>query len=159
MADVAISRALHVLAVVIWIGGVATITTIALPAVRGGELGANWLQAFEAIERRFAWQARVAVIVVGLTGFYMTTRLNLWDRFCSAQFWWMHAMAGLWLLFAVILFVLEPFVAGSRLRKWAQTAPQESFRWMQWGHWVLLALAVIVIFGAVAGSQGGWSAF
>ena len=74
MDDVAVARALHVLAIVIWIGGVAMVTTIVLPAVRRGDLGATGLQAFEAIERRFAWHARAAIIVVGLTGFYMTAR-------------------------------------------------------------------------------------
>jgi uncharacterized membrane protein len=60
MNDVVIARALHVLAVVIWIGGVAMATTVALPAVRRGDLGADRLRAFQAIERRFVWQARSA---------------------------------------------------------------------------------------------------
>ena len=34
MTDVIIARALHVLAVVIWIGGVSMATTVALPASR-----------------------------------------------------------------------------------------------------------------------------
>jgi uncharacterized membrane protein YgdD (TMEM256/DUF423 family) len=33
----------------------------------------------------------------------MTWRLDLWDRFQTATFWWMHAMVCLWLLFAFIL--------------------------------------------------------
>jgi uncharacterized membrane protein len=71
MNDVIAARALHVLAVVIWIGGVSMATTVALPAVRRGVLGQNRLQAFQAIEHRFVWQARTAIILVGLTGFYM----------------------------------------------------------------------------------------
>jgi uncharacterized membrane protein len=96
--DIAVARTLHVLAVVIWIGGVSMATTVALPAVRRGELGENRLQAFKAIEHRFVWQARSAIAIVGLTGLYMTWRLGLWDRFRSAGFWWMHAMVCLWLL-------------------------------------------------------------
>ena len=91
MDDVVIARALHVLFVVIWIGGVSMATTVVLPAVRRGDLGADWLQAFQAIEHRFAWQARTAIVVVGLTGVYMIWRLDRWDRFRSASFWWMHA--------------------------------------------------------------------
>ena len=103
--DVVIARALHVLFVVIWIGGVSMATSVVLPAVRRGDLGENRLAAFQAIERRFAWQARTAIVVVGLTGFYMVWRLDLWDRFRTASFWWMHAMVCLWLLFAFILFI------------------------------------------------------
>jgi uncharacterized membrane protein len=84
MDGVVIARALHVLGVVIWIGGVAMVTTVALPAVRRGDIGADRLRAFQAIEHRFVWQARMAVIIVGLTGFYMAARLNLWGRFQSA---------------------------------------------------------------------------
>src|SRR5271154_1042394 len=105
MDDVAAARALHVLAVVIWIGGGAMGTTVVLPAVRRGDIG---LQAFEAIERRFGWHARIASVIVALTGFYMTDRLDLWDRFRSGEFWWMHAMVCLWLLFPLVLFVAEP---------------------------------------------------
>jgi uncharacterized membrane protein len=158
MDDVVIARALHVLGVVIWIGGVSMVTTVALPAIRRGDLGGDWLRALDAIEHRFAWQARIAVVIVGLTGFYMAARLDVWDRFQSAQFWWMHAMVCLWLLFTVVLFVAEPFVITRHFRRWATSAPQVAFRWLHRTHWVLLALSLITIFGAVAGSQG-WSIF
>jgi hypothetical protein len=100
MDDVAIARALHVLGVVIWIGGVAMVTMMLLPAIRRGDLGPNRLQVFEAIERRFAWHARIATIIVGATGFYMTQRLGLWDRFRSGGFWWMHAMVRMAAVYA-----------------------------------------------------------
>jgi len=43
MDDLAVARALHVLAVVIWIGGVAMVTMVVLPSVRCGDLGPNRL--------------------------------------------------------------------------------------------------------------------
>lgn len=163
--DVIAARALHVVAVVIWIGGVSLVTTVALPAIRSGEVGPNRMQAFEALEHRFVWQARTAVIVVALTGLYMLWRLSLWNRFhAGATFWWMHAMVCLWLLFALILFVVEPLSARRKRRAGASTegTPSEhvgrNFTLMQWAHWVLLALSVVTVFGAVAGSHG-WSIF
>ena len=114
MDDVVIARALHVLAVVIWIGGVAMVTMVVLPAVRRGDIGPNRLQVFEAIERRFVWHARLATVIVGLTGFYMTQRLGLVGPVRLGEFWWMHAMVCLWLLFTVVLFVAEPLV----LHRW-----------------------------------------
>jgi uncharacterized membrane protein len=158
MNDVVVARALHVLAVVIWIGGVSMATTVVLPAVRRGDLGPNRLQAFQAIERRFAWQARTAVIVVGVTGFYMTARLDLWDRFRSATFWWMHAMVCVWLLFAFVLFVAEPFILHGYFHDRATARPDAAFAWLHRAHWVLLALSVVTILGAVAGSHA-WSIF
>ena len=158
MNDIIIARALHVLAVVIWIGGVSMATTVVLPAVRRRALGENQFQAFQAIEHRFVWQARTAIIVVGLTGLYMTARLELWDRFRSVDFWWMHAMVCVWLLFTLFLFVAEPFVLHRHFRTWAAARPDVAFAWLHWAHWVLLILSLITIFGAVAGSQG-WSVF
>jgi len=125
--DVVVARALHILFVVISIGGVSMATTVALPAVRRGDLGANWLAAFQAIEHRFAWQARTAIIVVGLTGFYMTWRLDLWDRFRTAGFWWMHAMICTWLLFALVLFIAEPFLLHRHFYRWATARPDLAF--------------------------------
>ena len=158
MTDVVIARALHVLAVVVWIGGVSMVTSVALPALRRGDFGADWLHAFQAIEHRFVWQARGAVLLVGLTGFYMVWRLDLWDRFRSAGFWWMHAMVCLWLLFAAVLFVAEPLIVRRRFSRWATTHPRVAFAWLHRAHWVLLTLGLVTILGAVAGSHG-WSIF
>jgi uncharacterized membrane protein len=156
--DIAIARALHVLAVVIWIGGVSMATTVMLPAVRRGDLGKDRLHAFDAIEHRFVWQARVAVLVVGLSGLYMIWRLDLWDRFQSATFWWMHAMVGVWFLFTFFLFVAEPFILQRYFRQWAATQPEAAFARLHRAHWVLLVLSLVTIFGAVAGTHG-WSPF
>lgn len=158
MDDVVIARALHVLAVVIWIGGVSMVTTVALPAVRRGDLGEDRMRAFETIEHRFVWQARGAVILVGLTGFYMTWRLDLWERFRGAGFWWMHAMVYIWLVFAFGLFIAEPFILHRHFRRWASERPHVAFAWLHRAHWMLLVLSVVTILGAVAGSQG-WSLF
>jgi len=158
MNDVIAARALHVLFVVIWIGGVAMATTVVLPALRRGDLGSDRLRAFQAFEHRFIWQARTAAIVVVLSGLYMIWRLDLWDRFRSASFWWMHAMVCLWLLFAFILFIAEPFILHRNLPRWAATMPDVVFARLHRVHWLLLTLSVITILGAVAGSQG-WSIF
>ena len=162
--DVIAARALHVLAIVIWIGGVSLVTTVALPAVRKGEFGPDREQAFRAFERRFVWHARTAVVVVALTGVYMLWRLSLWNRFHAAGFWWMHAMVCLWLLFALILFVVEPLFARRRHRR-AEVSPEgasakveKKLLLMQWAHWTLLVLSIVTVFGAVAGSHG-WSVF
>ena len=154
MDGVVLARALHVLAVVIWIGGVSMATTVALPAIRRRDLGEDRLQAFREIERRFVWQARTAVLIVGATGLYMTWQLDLWDRFLSVTFWWMHAMVCVWLLFALLLFVGEPFILRRYLPRWAILRPEATLAWLHRVHWVLLALSVVTVLGAVAGSHG-----
>jgi len=108
MDDVTIARALHVVSVVLWIGGVAFVTTVLLPAVRRLKAPQERMQLFDQIEQRFAWQARVSTAIVGLTGFYMLYRFDMWDRFRHAAYWWIDAMVAVWLLFTTMLFVVEP---------------------------------------------------
>ncbi len=154
MNDVAIARAIHVICVVIWIGGVAMVTTVILPMVRRFDVPEKRLALLEAVERRFVWQARIATLLVAASGFYMVERLQLWDRFHSAQFWWMHAMVLIWLIFTVILFAAEPLVMRRRARPGPPIAAEVKLSRMQRLHWVLLILSVITVLAAVAGSQG-----
>lgn len=153
MTELDLARALHVIGVVIWIGGVTMATSIILSAVRRGELGPNWIEAFHAVERRFVWQARTATILVGTTGFYMVEKVDLWDRFRFAEFWWMHAMVALWLVFTLVLFVAEPLILHRRFDRWARSNPSAAFASLQRGHWILVTLSLITICGAVFGSH------
>jgi uncharacterized membrane protein len=150
----ALARAVHVLAVVVWIGGVSMATTVALPAVRARSLGADPLKAFQAIEGRFVWQARSAVILSGLSGLYMVSQMQLWDQFKHLQFWWMHAMVITWVLFALLLFVAEPLFLHRRFERLAHADPDRAFTWLHRVHWLLLALSYVTIAGAVAGVHG-----
>lgn len=156
--DLALARALHILGVIVWIGGVSMATTVALPAVRRGLLGEDRVAAFHAFEGRFVWQARAAVLLVGLTGFYMIERMELWSRFADAHFWWMHAMVFVWSLFVLLLFVGEPFVLHRYFPSWARRDPERAFAVLHRVHVVLLTLALITVFGAMAGSHG-WLLF
>jgi hypothetical protein len=66
MDDLMLSRALHVIAVVVWIGGVAFVT--ALLPVLGRERKVRRGSALRCVQRRFAWIARGAVLIAGTAG-------------------------------------------------------------------------------------------
>lgn len=155
MNDIAIARALHVLAIVHWIGGVAMVTWVILPAVARLPDPARRLDLFETIEGRFGGQARWSVSVAGLTGLYLTHRLDAWDRFLDPAYWWMHAMLALWAVFTVILFVAEPLLLHDWFHREAHRAPERVMRRAQHAHQVLLTLALVTIGGAVLGAHGG----
>jgi uncharacterized membrane protein len=154
MDDTTIARAIHILAVVLWIGGVGFVTSVLLPAVRCMNIPADRLAFFDTVERRFARQARITTLLAGLSGLYMVIRLDLWDRFLFARFWWMHAMVIVWLLFTLMLFVVEPLFLHSRLHASATAESESTFRTTSLLHWLLLALSLITVLGAVAGSHG-----
>lgn len=158
MNDLLLARALHVLGVVIWIGGVYMATTIILPAVRRGDLGADRRARFHAIENRFKWHARGAVIVVGASGLYMLQKLQLWGMFAHASYWWLHAMVIVWTLFALLLFVIEPFIMHRHFARMAERDPERAFARLYRAHVVLLVLSIITILAATAGAHG-WHLF
>ena len=158
MDDFSLARVVHVVSVVMWIGGVAFVTTTAMPAIRAAEPPERRLAAFHRFERRFVWQARTAVLVVGASGLYMADRLDLWSRFADARFWWMHAMVIVWALFFLILFVGEPLVLHRYFPSWARRDPERAFATLHCVHVVLLTLAMVTVFGAMAGALG-WLLF
>ena len=154
MDDVTVARALHVLSIVLWIGGVGFVTTVVLPSARRLKTPHERIGFFDAVERRFAWQARIWTVLAGLTGLYMLARLDLWDRFRCAAYWWMHAMIAVWLLFTVVLFVAEPLFLHRWLLARAKAKPETTFRLLEWLHWLWLILSLVTVAGAVAGTHG-----
>lgn len=154
MDDIAIARALHVIGVVLWIGGVGFVTTVLLPGIRRMREPQDRVAFFERLERSFAWQARLTTLVVGISGFYMTTAWNLWSRFASPVYWWMHAMVLVWAVFTVMLFVAEPLFLHRWFIRRAQARPEATFRLIESLHRVLLVISILTVLGAVSGSHG-----
>jgi len=149
-----LARALHVVGVVLWIGGVAFVTTTLIPALRKTADPDERLALFEQLEGRFAFQARIVTLITGLTGFYLLEYMNAWDRYLQLQFWWIHLMTLVWLIFTVVLFVLEPLVLHRRFRKMATENSDRAFAFIHRMHKVLLLLSLIAVFGTVAGVHG-----
>ena len=108
MDDFTLARAIHVLAVLLWIGGVAFVTLVVMPMLKASEAPDARLAQFHKIESGFASQARIWVLIAGASGFWMIWRANMWSRFIDASYWWMHAMLAVWAIFALMLFVIEP---------------------------------------------------
>jgi len=154
MDDRILARVLHMLGVVLWIGGVAMVTTVLLPATRRFKAPEERVQFFERIESGFAGQARWTVLITGLSGFYLVYVLDAWDRFRHATYWWMHAMVLLWGIFMLMLFVLEPLWLHRWFERSARRRPDETFALIQRLHWLLLAFSLLTVAGAVAGSHG-----
>jgi uncharacterized membrane protein len=152
MSGLSIAIAIHLLSVVWWIGGLAFVTAVFLPAVRGG-LGGDARQSFQQIEKRFAPQARIAVLLTGASGAFMLWRLHTWAWLSQPAFWWLDAMIAYWLLFMVLLFVLEPAGVLKRMMAGASD-PAQGWRRMHYFHMVMLLIALAIVAAAAAGSHG-----
>ncbi len=150
----AVARVLHVFAIVIWIGGIAAVTTVIFPAIRRIDSNEQKVWLFEQVEHNFRPQARTAWLIVGLTGIYMVGSLGAWKRFVEPHYWWMNAMVGLWVVFGLMLFIVEPLVVGPRIRRSLASEPRAALARIEVLHWMLLALSLAVIASVVGGIYG-----
>ena len=151
----AVARAIHVVAVVHWIGGVWFVTFVVLPAVARFAEPRHAVVLFEEIERGFAAQARVSTLAAGATGLWMTGIWEVWDRFLDSRFFWMHMMVALWAVFTIVLFVAEPLVLHAWFEVRARVAPEATMRLVTRLHRVLSTLAAATVAAAVLGAHGG----
>jgi uncharacterized membrane protein len=149
-----LARAFHVLAVVLWIGGVAFVTTVLIPALKRVPDVNNRLALFETLEHTFAFQAKIVTLITGLSGFYMLKVMHAWERYLHVQFWWIHLMTFIWLIFTVILFVVEPLYLHRWFHEKATTNSDKAFSLLHILHITLLMISLLAVFGAVAGAHG-----
>jgi uncharacterized membrane protein len=148
-----VARAVHVVAIVHWIGGLLFVTLVILPSLLETEAPRR-LTLFDALERRFATQARVSTLLVGLSGFYMLYSYGFWGRIADPRFWWLDAMIGLWAIFTIMLFVAEPLFLHAWFDARARLDPDGAFRVVLRGHRVLSLVAIVTVLGAVGGAHG-----
>jgi uncharacterized membrane protein len=152
--DFALARAIHVLALVHWIGGLSGVTTIVLPRARALPDAKDAVAAFEAFEGRFAQQVRVSILLVGLSGFYMIAKLDGWDRFGRVSFWWLDLMIAVWVLFALMVYILEPLVIHRLFHDFALRDKHRAFALAARLHVVALCVSAFAVAAGVLGALG-----
>jgi uncharacterized membrane protein len=145
--------AVHIVSVVLWIGGLAFVTTVVLPALVRLPVDQR-IPAFLEIERRFGLQARVLVLVAGASGAEMLMRMHLVGLLGNVRGLWLDDMIGFWTFFVILLFVLEPMVLHRRLRERGTRHGEATRVMLLRGHMILLMLALVVITAAVLGAHG-----
>lgn len=149
-----IARSIHILAVVLWIGGLAFITLVLLPALIKLSDSQQRIDMFEQLENKFAFIARLSTLAAGISGYYMLEFLDAWHRYLEPSFWWLHLMTLVWLVFTLVLFVFEPLFLHRWFLEQAKKDSEKTFTIIQRMHYVLLTLSLIAVLAAVAGAHG-----
>ena len=153
MNEFALAMVIHVLAVVLWVGGVGMVTTVVIPIVRRLPSSANSVDMFEAIQNRFAWLARFMILIAGGSGFYMLDFIGGWSRYSEPQYWWIHLMTFVWALFMFVFFVAEPVFLHRLFAKYVQINPAKTFVFVQVLHLFMLTLSLVAVCAAVANNH------
>jgi uncharacterized membrane protein len=152
--DFALARAIHVLALVHWIGGLSAVTTIILPRARALPDAKDAVAAFEAFEGRIVQQVRVSILLVGLSGFYLIVKLDGWDRFGRLSFLWLDLMVAVWVLFALMVYILEPLIIHRLFHDFALRDKHRAFALTARLHVVALCASVFAVAAGVLGALG-----
>jgi uncharacterized membrane protein len=154
MNELTIARAIHILSIVIWMGGVAFVTIVLIPTIRYSSFRGDECYLFNTIENRFAQIARALVLLAGCSGFYMVYQLDAWNRFWELRYFWMHAMVLIWLMFVLALFLIEPYFIKYHGRVVKDGRSFGSLQKTQVVHLLILTLSLITIFISVLGAHG-----
>lgn len=115
----AISYWIHLLSTVVWLGGMALMAVVALPALRKGTLTDN--QWFD-LQRRFLPWADVSLVLLLFTGFLQMTKDPNYNGFLTVDSVWAWAILlkhiafiGMVVIIAYVQFVLYPGMERMRL--------------------------------------------
>ena len=140
---------IHVIGIIIWIGGVTFVTTVVFPMMYKTESSLEKALMFQRVEHRFAGMVRVIIVVVGITGF-MLLSAKFGSGFLAAR----EGLAFLIMLGAWALYVLVLLFERKMFKKLFADPEKinmnRALKMINVMHWVLL----IVSYAAVA--TGVW---
>lgn len=133
-----IALTVHVLSVVVWIGGVSFVTLVTFPMILRMEKSLDMVFMFQGIEHRFGKIAKLMVILAGLSGFYL-----IFEKGLSFGVW---IMIFVWAFYASLLFGLEKMIFKKLFSKpGEQVEMKKVFNLLQGFHWVVLGLSFLAI--------------
>jgi len=141
-----IMHIIHVLTVIIWVGGLGFITILMLPMIVKMPDALQKVLLFQRIEHRFAPMARIYVVIVGITGFTMFYMAGMWDALFTTSGHFLLFMIAVWVFWVIMLFGLEPIIIKRMLDRMAKSGAKMEietvFNRMNVLHWVLLAVTL-----------------
>lgn len=146
--------ALHVLAAVIWVGGMAFAYLVLRPSVPGIEPPPERLKLWARVFERFFVYVWISVAVLPATGFWLL--MVLWGGMAHAPIY-IHLMVGLYIIMLVLYLVLyfrpyARFTAAVRAEDWAAARPAlEGIRRI-----VLINMSLGLLVAAIASGGRFW---
>ncbi|MDT8304886.1 MAG: CopD family protein [Anaerolineae bacterium] len=151
----ALSYWIHLLATIVWLGGMALLALVALPALQHGSLATN---QWAALQRRFTPWVNASLVLLLITGFVQMTYDSNYEGFLRVDSLWAQAIlvkhvavGGMIAIGAYVRWRLHP--AMERLVLLAEKRPElaasEEAQLMRRERrllWLNLAFAVAVLF-------------
>jgi len=149
---------IHVLTVIIWIGGLAFITMLVLPMIIGMPDALQKVLFFQRIEHRFAPRARIFSATVVISGLIMMFSTGWHAMLFTKRGIPLLVMLVIGLFWIVMLFGLEPRIIKRMLANLAKSGEKMEietvFNRMNRLHWVLFIVSLIASAAGVIFAHG-----
>lgn len=145
---------IHVLGVVIWIGGVAFVTIIVFPMIVRMEGSLEKVIFFQGVEHRFAKIAKLCVLVVGFTGGWLLHLTGEWRILFTLQGIGPTLMLIVWGFYLFVL-LFEGRLFKIIFKGEAQQDSGRIFARLAAFHWVVLGLSLLAVAAGVWAGHGG----
>lgn len=149
---------LHVLAVILWIGGLAFVTGIVLPMAIKTPDPLQKVLTFQRVEHRFAPLAKAYNIIVGLTGFFMVWQTGWHRLYFTSGGWALTFMTAVWVFWFIMLMGLEPIVIRKMLDRMAREGANMDidgiFRKVRTLHWLMVGVSLAAAAAGVVFAHG-----
>ncbi len=137
-----IALTIHILSIVIWIGGVAFVTLVTFPMIRRMDKSLEMVMMFQGTEHRFGKIAKVMVILAGLSGLYL-----IYEKGTSFGVW---LMIVIWSFYAALLFGLEKMIFKKLFGQPSNVMDTKKvFNILQTFHWIVLGLSFLAIIAGI----------
>ena len=140
---------IHVICVIIWIGGVAFVTTVIFPMMYRTECSLEKALLFQGVEHRFAGMVKWLVAIVGVTGFWMLSAKYGVAILLQTRGIGVVILLFAWTLYTTVL-LSERKIFGKIFADPEKIDMNKALKMINVMHWVLLGVS----FSAVAG--GVW---
>ena len=138
---------LHVLSVVIWIGGVAFVTAIVFPVLGRMEDSIAKVSFFIGFEKRFQLLAKILVIIVGATGILLFLQRGAFASLTGDETALLGYKFFIWLFYLVLLFGAEKRLMATLISP--KTTLEKAFKRISVFHWVALILSLIAVVSGI----------
>ncbi|MFZ3071778.1 MAG: hypothetical protein WA162_00850 [Thermodesulfobacteriota bacterium] len=149
---------IHLIAVILWIGGLGFITILVLPLIIKMPDPLQKVLFFQRIEHKFAPMARVYNAITGITGFTMMFMTGAQSVLFTRAGLPLLFMSGVWVFWAIMLFGLEPIIIRRMLDNMAKGGKKMEieavFSRMNRLHLALLALSLAAVAAGAAFAHG-----
>jgi uncharacterized membrane protein len=139
---------IHVIGVIVWIGGVTFVTTVIFPMMYKTEGSLEKALLFQRVEHRFSGMVKWLLAIVGLTGFVLLSAKYGFALLSAREGLGVLIMLGAWSFYALIL-LFERKIFAKIFAGPEKIDMNRVLKLINGMHWVILSLSFLAVAAGV----------